>query len=109
LVYIRTNGPTALSVDGKELPGHSSVAHPDGYASPIGKLKGYSIALEDFSPGDLKNIGLERGRFSRLEFESGLTVEGMPQAVEYKNGKLILISFTDCTVRDEKTGRRLFE
>src|SRR3546814_13625903 len=66
LVYIQTEGPTTLSIDGKELPGHSSLTHPNGYASPVGKLKEYSIALEDFSPGDLKNIGLERSEERRV-------------------------------------------
>ncbi|QEC51047.1 phenylalanine-4-hydroxylase [Anseongella ginsenosidimutans] len=109
LVYIQTSGPSALATDGKQLPGQGPSVHPGGYGSPVGKLKGYSIALEDFSPGELKSIGLERGKFAKLEFENGLWLEGLPQATEYRNGKLILISFTDCTVKDGKTGKLLFE
>lgn len=109
LVYIRTEGPTALAFGGRELKGHGCADHPGGFGSPVGKLKGYSFALEDFSPGDLKSIGLERCRFSTLEFENGISVEGMPQAIEQKDGKVILISFTDCTVKDEKTGKLFFE
>ena len=109
LVYIQTKGPTALSFDSTQLPGHEASVHSAGFGSPVGRLKGYSFALEDFSPGELKSIGLERGKFARLEFESGLRVEGMPQAIEYRNGKLILVSFTDCSVKDEKTGHSLFE
>src|SRR3546814_2832339 len=67
LVYIQTEGPTTLSIDGKELPGHSSLTHPNGYASHVGKLKEYSIALEDISPGDLKNIGRSEEHTSELQ------------------------------------------
>lgn len=107
--YIRTGGPTALAVGGKQLPGQGPADHPAGFGSPVGKLKEYSIALEDFSTGELKNIGLEQGRSARLEFESGLVLTGLPKAIEHREGKLILISFTACTVKNERTGELLFE
>src|SRR5690606_11677496 len=39
-IYIQTTGKTALSYREKELVGHGTERHPDGFGSPIGKLKG---------------------------------------------------------------------
>jgi len=43
-----------------------------------------------------------------LNFRSGLTVQGTVKTVEKRDGKVILISFLNCTVRDE-LGNVLFE
>ena len=53
-IYIQTTGPTALSNREKELVGHGIGTHPDGFGSPIGKLKGINLAIEDMSPRDLR-------------------------------------------------------
>ncbi len=53
-IYIQTKGKTALAYRDKELVGHSTHRYPDGFGSPIGKLKGINLAIEDMSPRDLK-------------------------------------------------------
>ena len=55
-VYFQTNSPTALSVNGTELIGHGTEHHPSGFGSPVGKLEGINIAIEDMSPKDLDSI-----------------------------------------------------
>ena len=98
-VYFNTTGETAVSINGIELIGHGKEAHPYGFGSPIGKLEGISMSIEDMSPKDLKEYGIIEGKKTTLNFESGVKVKG--EIITGKRdlqGKIILISFKDCTV-----------
>ncbi|WP_372945051.1 aromatic amino acid hydroxylase [Muriicola sp.] len=98
-VYIQTTGPTALAYREKELVGHSTKNHPDGFGSPIGKLKGINLAIEDMSPRDLKAYNIYEGERKTLEFEGGIKVEGeIITGTRNLRGEIILITFKDCTV-----------
>ena len=108
IFYINTIGETSLSFENKELKGHEKVYHTDGYGSPVGKIKGYDLPLEDFSRNDLKDIGIEENKKIKLEFESGIVVHGFLEKIEQGNGRNILFSFLDCTVKNEKNGKVLF-
>ncbi|WP_430411813.1 aromatic amino acid hydroxylase [Kordia sp.] len=99
VVFFRTEGPTALSNREKELIGHGVLTHPHGFSSPLGKLKGINLAIEDMSPRDLKAYNFYDGERIAFEYESGIKVEGLNvTGIRNINGKLILIQFTDCTV-----------
>ncbi|GGD54372.1 aromatic amino acid hydroxylase [Muriicola marianensis] len=98
-VYIQTTGPTALAYREKELVGHSTKNHPEGFGSPIGKLKGINLAIEDMSPRDLKAYNIYEGERKTLEFEGGIKVEGeIITGTRNLRGEIILITFKDCTV-----------
>ena len=100
VAYFQTTGPTALSSRNKELIGHGIAQHPTGFGSPIGKLKGINLHIEDMSPRDLKAYGIYEGEFIDLEFESGVKVQGKAiTGTRDLKGKILLISLTDCTVR----------
>ncbi|KAB8151697.1 aromatic amino acid hydroxylase [Kordia sp. TARA_039_SRF] len=99
VVFFRTEGPTALSNREKELIGHGITMHPHGFSSPLGKLKGINLAIEDMSPRDLKAYNFYDGERISFEYESGIKVDGLNvTGIRNLNGKLILIQFTDCTV-----------
>ena len=101
-VYIQTVGPTALAYKNKELIGHSKEYHKDGFGSPIGKLKGINLAIEDMSPTDLEAYGIYEGKTIKLQFERGITVEGeIVTGKRNLQGKIILISFKNCTVKKD--------
>jgi phenylalanine-4-hydroxylase len=103
-VYIQTEGPTALSYREKELVGHSTKHYPDGFGSPIGKLKGINLAIEDMSPRDLKAYNIYEGERISLEFEGGIKVEGeIITGTRNLGGEIILITFKDCTVTHADT------
>lgn len=107
-IYIQTKGATALSYREKELVGHSTAHHADGFGSPIGKLKGINIAIEDMGPRDLKAYKIYEGEQIALEFEGGITVEGtIITGTRNLMGKIILITFEDCTVTHN--GQTLFQ
>src|SRR5947207_10379496 len=82
--YLRIGGKTALAFKGKELAGHGVDYHEDGFGSPIGNWK----------PNDL-----EEGKKTKLEFESGITVEGKIDKLLQRDGNLLLITFSNCTAK----------
>ena len=99
-VYVQTTGPTALSYREKELVGHSIKHHHDGFGTPLGKLRGINIAIEDMSPKDLKAYNIYEGENITLEFEGDITVSGqIITGTRNLSGAIILITFKDCVVR----------
>jgi phenylalanine-4-hydroxylase len=83
-IYLRTTGKTALAFKDKELPGHGVDYHKDGFGSPI---------------GNWKKTDLKEGKKTKLEFESGVTVEGKIDKLLERDGKLLLVTFSDCTAK----------
>jgi phenylalanine-4-hydroxylase len=65
---------------------------------PLGKLKNSAKSTALLSLSDLENLGFKGKQKSRLEFASGIVVEGTIRDVLIKNGKTLMIAFTDCTV-----------
>ena len=99
-VYVQTTGETALSYREKELIGHGIKNHKEGFGSPIGKLKGINLAIEDMSPRDLSAYDIYEERIVTLEFEGGITVSGeIITGKRNLQGKIILVSFKNCTVK----------
>jgi phenylalanine-4-hydroxylase len=83
-IYLHAKGPCALAYKDKELPGHGRDYHKDGFSSPLGNWK----------PTEIK-----QGKTTKLEFENGITVEGKINKLLERDGKLLLITFTDCTAK----------
>ena len=99
VAYFQTSGETALSNRDKELIGHGKSHHANGFGSPVGKLKGINLPIEDMSPRDLKAYGIYEGEFMTLEFESGVVVKGKAiTGTRDLRGKILLITLDDCTV-----------
>ena len=103
-VYIQTTGKTALSYREKELVGHGTIKHKDGFGSPIGKLKGINLAIEDMSPRDLSAYSINENKTVTLDFEGDITVKGeIITGSRNLHGEIILISFKNCTVTHGET------
>jgi phenylalanine-4-hydroxylase len=83
-IYVRTTGKSALALNNKELPGHGIDYHKDGFGSPIGKWKQTEI-VED--------------KKAKLEFESGIVVEGKIDKLLRRDGKVLLITFSNCSAK----------
>lgn len=98
--FIKTSGPSILSIDNKQLKGHGKDYHKDGFSSPAGKLKGADKPLEDFNNEDLQSAGIEVERHATLTFVSGITVHGVIRNIVRNEYKIILIVFDQCTVKD---------
>ena len=99
VAYFQTVGATALANRDKELIGHGIHVHSNGFGSPVGKLKGINLPIEDMSPRDLKAYGIYEGEFMTLEFESGIILKGRAvTGTRDLRGKILLITFDECTV-----------
>lgn len=99
-VYIQTKGPTALAIREKELLNHGIDYHSEGFGSPIGRLKGINIAIEEMSPRDLEAYNIFEGKMVTLEFEGDITVSGeIITGARNLQGDIILIQFKNCTVK----------
>jgi phenylalanine-4-hydroxylase len=83
-IYLHAKGPSALAFKDKELPGHGRDYHKEGFGSPIGNWK----------PTEIK-----AGKKAKLEFESGITVEGKIDKLFERDGKLLVITFSNCTAK----------
>ncbi len=100
VVYFETEGETALSYREKEVIGHGINRHKNGFCSPLGKLKGINLAIENMGPRDLQAYNFYDGKPIEFEFESGITVHGLNvTGMRNLKGELMLIQFTDCTVK----------
>ncbi|MEJ2113518.1 MAG: aromatic amino acid hydroxylase, partial [Flavobacteriaceae bacterium] len=98
-IYIQTSGATALAYRGKEIIGHGTHYHKHGFGTPVGKLKGINLAIEDMSPRDLRAYDIYEGETIELEFEGNIKVKGeIITGKRNLQGKIILISFKNCTV-----------
>jgi len=103
-IYIQTIGETALAYRDKELVSHGIEYHAKGFGSPIGKLKGINLAIEDMSPRDLRAYDIYEGETIELLFEGGIKVSGeIVTGKRNLQGKIILISFKNCTVTHGET------
>lgn len=107
LTFIKTNGPSALAFNGKQLNGHGKDYHADGFSSPVGKLKGIEKPLELHTNTELELLGITEGNHVELNFESGINLTGVVNNIMVKEDKVILIAFENCTVKEDN-GNVLF-
>ena len=103
-VYVQCSGKTALAYREKELVGHGTEYHAEGFGSPIGKLKGINLAIEDMSPRDLTAYDIYEGEQVTLEFEGDIKVTGeIITGTRNIQGKILIIKFKNCTVTHGNT------
>lgn len=103
-VYIQTTGKTALAYREKELVGHGTEYHAEGFGSPVGLLKGINLAIEDMSPRDLQAYDIYEGKQITLEFEGDIKITGeIITGTRNLQGKIVLIKFKNCTVTQGET------
>jgi|TARA_R110002110_G_scaffold50369_24_gene149159 phenylalanine-4-hydroxylase len=99
VVFFETEGETALSHREKEVIGHGISRHKNGFRSPLGKLKGINLSIENMGPRDLQAYNFYDGKQIAFEFESGIIVEGLNvTGIRNLRGELMLIQFSNCTV-----------
>jgi len=103
-VYFQTTGSTALAIKDKELIGHGINYHATGFGSPVGKLKGINLAIENMYPKDLEAYEIYEGKKTTLLFEGDIQVTGtVITGIRDLQGKIVLISLKNCTVTHGNT------
>lgn len=86
IAYVKFTGPTQIAYQDQQLPGHDRSYHSEGFGMAVGKFS--------------KNQDL-------LKFESGLEIKGQLKDTLEKDGKILIQTFTECTV--SLNGRILFQ
>lgn len=99
IIYIRTNGPSSLSYQNKQLESHSKEYHKDGYGTPLGSIDNLDSDLASLNEYRLESEGIKLNHVCSLEWKSGIKLKGRLINVLRKEGKIILLSFESCTVR----------
>jgi len=97
-IYIGTTGPSQLAYGDTELDGHGIDFHAEGFGSPVGRLCNLMKPLEDASEYELQEMGIRRHEAVSLDFLSGVRVEGTLENVIKQDHKILLMTFSDCTV-----------
>jgi phenylalanine-4-hydroxylase len=106
--YLQFEGPTQLSYEGVQLPGHGTNYHANGFGSPLGHLDTLTRCLSELKDSNLRDLGIVAGLHVELKFRTGSRVKGrVREFTRAPNGKLLLISFEDCTVT--RDGNLLFD
>jgi phenylalanine-4-hydroxylase len=108
ITFIKTTNATALAFENLQLDGHGKSSHAGGLSSPVGILLDHHKPLEQFTSTELQSAGIEKGQTTTLKFQSGITVSGKIEELTIRNGKLLLITFSDSRVEDD-LGRIYFQ
>ena len=107
-IYVGTEGPTQLAYRDRELAGHGTDYHAAGFGSPVGRLCNLMKPLEDASEYELQAMDIVRHERVVLDFLSGVRVDGVLDAVLKEDHRILLMSFSDCTVTGPE-GEVLFQ
>lgn len=97
--FLRYEGPVQLSVGQSQISGHGASYHAQGFSSPIGRIKGMEKPASEMSGEDFARLGFDSRRRARLEFESGIVLEGVLTSMHREAGRTLIVSFDDCSIR----------
>lgn len=82
-VFIRTTGPSALSLDNIQMEKYGKEKFPNGFSSPVGKVSLEKVEIN-------KNV--------TLDYDTGVQVKGTVKDILEHQGKIALIDLADVTV-----------
>lgn len=92
-IYLQFSGPTQLSSGDVELEGHGVRTHHEGFSTPVGLIKGLGKPAHELTESNLSKLG------GRIEFESGVVVEGKLVGKVMRENRNLVLTFESCTVR----------
>ena len=96
--YLQYEGPTQLSRYGNELDEHGGDYHSLGFGTPVGDVKNFNKPLCDFNDDDIDRLNLKLGEPIEICFKSGVLVNGKLVNILQDNGRILILSFENCTV-----------
>ena len=95
-IFIKFSHPTQLSFNDQQLEGHNKEYHEHGYSTPLGPIGG--VHLNRAHPREIERLRLSSGQSAQLKFDSGVTLTGTVSKLDFKEDRLILVSFTNCQI-----------
>jgi len=97
--FVRYQGPCQIAYQDRELEGQGPAYHREGFSTPIGKIRGLGKSAAQLSEQDFKSLGFLEDQPGLLAFESGIEVVGILKHVTRRDGRNLILTFRDCTVR----------
>lgn len=97
-IYLATTGPTQLAFREHQLYRHGIEAHAEGFGSPIGQIVDMPRDLWSYSADELAAYDIRENTAVRLEFVSGVAVDGFLDGIFREAGRNLIFSFVDCRV-----------
>lgn len=98
VAYLQVQGPTQLSFQDKELPGHDKSYHAHGFGTPIGFLKQFPTKCPStLTAQEWQQIGVQEGQVLNLEFTSGVTVKGTLKSRLQKGERTLVLVLENAT------------
>jgi phenylalanine-4-hydroxylase len=102
-IYLHYQGPTQLCFENHEIEGQGPDYHREGFGTALGQIRGLKSGLKktpaELTSADLEGLGFKSGAKGRMEFESGVTVEGELATRLERGGKTLILAFKNCTVK----------
>ena len=102
-IFIKTNGPTQLCYKNKEILEQGIKYHEEGYSCPLGNIKKYNKSIDSLSNIELNELNITIGQNISLEFIGGIELTGKIDYILKKYSSVLLITFTDCTIKYKKS------
>src|SRR5206468_10033673 len=97
-IFLKAKGPTQLAFADGELEKQGPEYHREGFSSPIGALRGSGKSAAELTDAELVKLGFSSENRGRMEFRSGIVLEGRLKGKTARNGKPLILSFEDCRV-----------
>lgn len=102
VTFVKLSGPCQISLKGKQIEGQGPARHAQGYSTPVGEIV-ECTAIGHSDPttlleSDLLKLGWQVGRVVTLTYTSGIVLKGTLVSTYRDEGKLVLLTFTECKV-----------
>lgn len=100
VVFLKFSSACQLSFQNKQLKGHGSNYHKEGYSTPLKILVKNKKAFYLWTDKDLRQQALIKGKTVKLLFEGGIKLEGRLENYLRVKGRLLLLTFKNCLIKD---------
>jgi len=104
-IYLNFKGPTQLSFEDREIEVQGPSYHREGFGTAVGTIGGKCPS--ELTDSNLIQFGFSDASVGTLLFDSGVKVTGILKAATRKMGRLLILSFSNCTV--DFRGKILFQ
>lgn len=95
--FLKFSGPTQISFLEQQLKGHHKEYHAHGYSTPLGTILEFGKSLSQFNASDIQSLAV--GSQIRWTYKSGIQVQGILKSLTQRNGALLLLEISECTVK----------
>ena len=98
IIYVHTTGETALAYNDKEVEDQGKANHKEGFGFPVGKVYEFDRPLHQLNEQTIED-SLDDEGFLMLHYKSGIELHGKPYNYTTREGKLLIITFKECTIK----------